>query len=82
MVGFLFFGQTFAILNLIQETRHLVNIEAYNFFLMNLGELQKRSGVILNPLGPVKVVVKALTVETFRMIPRSVFIRSSRFSVE
>ena len=27
---------------------------------MNLGKLQKRSGVILNPLGPVKVVVKAL----------------------
>ena len=42
MVGFLFFGQTFTILNLIQETRHLVNIEAYNFFFMNLGKLQKR----------------------------------------
>ena len=65
MVGFLFFSQTFSILNLIQETRHLVNIEAYNFFFMNLGKLQKRSGVILNPLGPVKVVVKALNRRDF-----------------
>ena len=32
---------------------------------MNLGKLQKRSGVILNPLGPVKVVVKALNRRDF-----------------